>query len=161
MTEQAPAVTISHPPEALLHAVNPIMRYLLRTPLAGSLRDQMMVVSFTGRKSGRHYSIPLSAHRIDNNLYAITAARWKYNFRDGADAEVFHNGKTTAMRGELIQDPSTIADLSRRCAESYGVKQAQRMMGLKFRDARIPTVEEFKEAAERDGLVAVRLAPAG
>lgn len=161
MTEQAPAVTISHPPEAVLHAINPIVRYVLRTPLAGPLRDQMMVVSFTGRKSGRRYSIPLSAHRIDNTLYAITSAPWKHNFRDGADAEVLHNGNTTAMRGELIQDPSTVADLSRRVAESYGVKQAQRMMGLKFRDGRIPTVEEFTEAAERDKLVAVRLTPAG
>jgi hypothetical protein len=137
------------------------MRNLLRTPLAGSLRDQMMVVSFNGRKSGRRYSIPLSAHRIDNNLYAITSAPWKHNFRDGADAEVLHNGKTTAMRGELIQDPSTVAELSRRVAESYGVKQAQRTMGLKFRDGRIPTVEEFTEVAQRDKLVAVRLTPAG
>jgi hypothetical protein len=161
MTEHARAVTISHPPEALLRAVNPIMRNLLRTPLAGSLRDQMMVVSFNGRKSGRRYSIPLSAHRIDNNLYAITSAPWKHNFRDGADAEVLHNGKTTAMRGELIQDPSTVAELSRRVAESYGVKQAQRTMGLKFRDGRIPTVEEFTEVAQRDKLVAVRLTPAG
>jgi len=34
MTEQPPAVTISHPPAAILRAVNPILRSLLRTPLA-------------------------------------------------------------------------------------------------------------------------------
>jgi hypothetical protein len=34
------------------------------------------------------------------------------------------------------------------------------MMGLAFRDQRVPTVEEFKEAAERERLVAVRLTPA-
>ena len=43
----------------------------------------MMVVSFTGRKTGRRYSIPVSAHQIDNALYAMTAASWKHNFRDG------------------------------------------------------------------------------
>jgi hypothetical protein len=64
------------------------------------------------------------------------------------------------MRGELIEDPAAVADLSHRCAESYGVKKAQRMMGLAFRDQRIPTVEEFKEAAERERIVAVRLTPA-
>ena len=52
MTEQSPAVTISHPPEALLRAANPIVRYLLRTPLAGSLFEQMMVVSFSGARPG-------------------------------------------------------------------------------------------------------------
>jgi hypothetical protein len=121
----------------------------------------MMVLSFTGRKSGRRYSVPVSAHQIDNNLYALTGAPWKHNFRDGATAEVLHNGKTSTVHGELITDPAVVADLSRRCAESYGVKRAQRMMGLKFRDQRIPTLEEFTDAVARDHLVAIRLTPAG
>jgi hypothetical protein len=161
MAEQSPAVTVSHPPEKLLRAVNPVMRFLLGTPLAGSARKQMMVVSFKGRKSGRQYSIPLSAHVIDNQLYALTSAPWKNNFRDGADTEVLHNGKRTPMRGELITEPAVVADLSHRCAESYGVKRAQRLMGLKFRDQRIPTLEEFTEAARREKMAAVKLTPAG
>jgi hypothetical protein len=161
MAEQSPAVFVSHPPDALLRIINPVMRFLLGTPLAGSARKQMMVVSFTGRKTGRQYSIPLSAHVIDNQLYALTAAPWKNNFRDGADAEVLNDGKKTPMRGELITDPAAVAELSHRCAESYGVKRAQRMMGLGFRDQRIPTVEEFTEAAQREKLVAVKLTPAG
>jgi hypothetical protein len=161
MTEQSHAVTLSHPPEALLRIANPVMRVLLRTPVAGSARDQMMVVSFKGRKTGRQYSIPLSAHRIDGDLYAITSAQWKFNFRDGAAAEVLHRGKTTTMRGELIQDRAVVSDVSRRCAESYGVKRAQRMMGLKFRDARIPTVDEFAEAVDREHLAAIRFTHAG
>ena len=156
MTEQSPAVTISHPPAAVLRIANPVMRFLLGTPVAGSLRDQMMVVSFSGRKTGRRYSIPLSAHRIHNDLYAITSAPWKHNFRDGAAAEVLHKGKTTTMRGELIQNHAVVADVCRRCAESYGVKRAQRMMGMKFRDTRIPTVEEFAEAVDRDHIAAIR-----
>ena len=160
MTEQSPAVTISHPPEGLLRAVNPAVKFLLGTPLAGGLRRQMMVLNFTGRKSGRHYSIPVSAHRLDNALYALASAGWTANFRDGANAEVLWDGKKTTMRGELIRDTATVADLSRRCAESYGAKTAQRMMGLKFRDDRVPTLEQFTEAAQRDGMRAVKLTPA-
>jgi len=143
----------------MLRVVNPILRSLLRTPVMGAARNQLMVISFTGRKTGRRYSIPVSAHRIDNALYALTAAPWKRNFRNGATADVLLDGKSATMAGELIEDPSVIADLYRRCAESYGVKTAQRLMGLKFRDDRIPTLEEFREAAERDGLAAVRLTP--
>jgi hypothetical protein len=157
MAEQSPAVFVSHPPEALLRFVNPAMKFLLGTPFAGPAREQMMVLSFKGRKTGRSYSIPLSAHEIDNQLYALTSAPWKNNFRDGADAEVLHDGKKTAMRGELITDPGVVADLSHRCAESYGVKRAQRMMGLGFRDQRIPTLEEFTEAATREKMAAVKL----
>ena len=123
MTEQSPAVTVGHPPEALLKAVNPMLRFLLRTPLAGPLRNQLMVLNFKGRKSGRQFSIPVSAHRIDGTSMRIAEAPWKHNFRDGATAEVLHDGKTTTMRGELITDPAVVADLSHRCAESYGVKK--------------------------------------
>src|ERR1700682_6108660 len=82
MTEQSPAITVSHPPAAILRVVNPILRFLLRTPVMGGARKELMVVSFNGRKTGRQYTIPLSAHRIDNDLYALTGAPWKQNFRD-------------------------------------------------------------------------------
>jgi hypothetical protein len=160
MTEQSPAVTVSHPPDAMLRLFNPVLKSLLHTPFAGPARKQLMVLSFKGRKTGNPYSTPVSAHRIDNQLYAIGGAPWTRNFRGGAAAEVLFNGKTTSMNGELIDDPASVADLSHRCAESYGVKTAQRMMGLKFRDQRVPTVEEFKEAAEREHLAAIRLTPA-
>jgi hypothetical protein len=126
----------------------------------GAARKAMMVLSFTGRKSGRRYSIPVSAHQIDHDLYALAGAPWRLNFRGGASAEVLHDGKSTTMHGELIEDPSAVADLSRRCAESYGVKGAQRVMGLQFRDQRIPTVEEFAEAAKANHLGAIRFTPA-
>ncbi|GAS88698.1 hypothetical protein [Mycolicibacterium brisbanense] len=160
MTEQSPAVTVAHPSAMMLRIVNPAMRLLLRTPLAGPARNQLMVVTVRGRKTGRQYEIPLSAHRIDNTLYALTEAAWKNNFRDGAPAEVLHDGKTTTMRGELIEDRATVADLFHRCAESYGAKRAQRMMGMAFRDQRVPTLEEFSEAVDRLHLAAIKLTPA-
>jgi hypothetical protein len=159
MAEDSFAVRPSHPPAAVLRVVNPLVGRLLRTPLAGSLRNQMMVVNVTGRKSGRRYSIPVSAHRIDGALYALTGAPWKNNFRDGAVAQVLHGGRTTAMRGELVTDPVAVGELSHRCAQSYGPKRAQSMMGLKFRDGGIPSVEEFADAARRERFVAVRFTP--
>jgi hypothetical protein len=160
MTEQSNAITVSHPPAAVLRVVNPILRLLLRTPFAGAARNQLMVVDFSGRKSGRHYSIPLSAHLIDGVLYAMTGATWKNNFRDGAAAQVLHDGKRTTMRGELITDKPLIADLYARCAESYGVKQAERVMGIGFRDHQMPTRDQFAEAVDELHLNAIRFTPA-
>lgn len=160
MPKQSYAVDAQHPPSALLKIINPMMGLLLRTPLAGRARKQLMVLSFTGRKTGRPYSVPLSAHVIDGQLYALTGAPWKQNFGDGAPAQVVHDGRTTTMRGELIRDRAVVSDLYLRCAESYGVQRAQRMIGLKFRDQRIPTRAEFAEAVDRMHLGAVRLIPA-
>jgi hypothetical protein len=159
MTEQSNAITVSHPPDAVLRMVNPMLKLLLHTPLAGGARQQLMVVGYTGRKSGRHYSIPVSAHALDDILYALTAAPWKHNFRDGAPAQVLHDGKTTTMRGELIADRTMVADVYSRCAESYGAKRAERLMGLKFSEGRIPTRDEFAEAVGQLHLAAVRFTP--
>ena len=63
------------------------------------------------------------------------------------------------MRGKLIRDRGIVSDLYLRCAESYGVQRAQRMIGLRFRDQRIPTRDEFAEAVDRLHLGAVRLSP--
>jgi hypothetical protein len=160
MAEQSYAIDVGHPPTAVLKLVNPMLGFLLRTPLAGPARKQLMVLSFTGRKTGRPYSIPVSAHVIDNDLYALTGAPWKQNFRGGAAAEVVYDGKTTGMRGELIRDRAVVSDLFLRCAQEYGVKRAQRMIGLKFRDQRMPTLDEFGEAVDRLHLGAVRFVPA-
>ena len=159
MTEQPYAVDVGHPPSAILRAVNPVLKSLLGTPLAGPLRKQLMVLNFTGRKSGKQFSLPVSAHVIDNDLYALAGANWKHNFKGGAPARVVHDGKTTEMRGELLPNGPAIADLYHRCAQSYGVKRAQRMMGLQFRDDRIPSPEEFGEAIGRQKLVAIKFTP--
>jgi hypothetical protein len=160
MTEQSPAVSTAHPPETLLKVMNPAVKLLLRTPLAGGLGRQMMVLNFKGRKSGRHFSVPVSAHKLDNALYALANAGWTANFTEGATADVLHAGKTTQMRGELIRDPATVADLAHRAAQSYGAKTAQRIMGLKFRDDSVPSLAEFTEAAQREKIRAVRFTPA-
>lgn len=159
MTDQSYAVTAGHPPSAVLRAVNPVLGFLLKTPLAGSMRDQIMVLNFKGRKSGRQFTIPVSAHKVDGDLYAMAGAPWKNNFRGGADAEVLHAGKTTKMRGEIVSDAAVVPGLFHRCAQNYGPKRAQRMMGLSFRDNQIPTVEDFAEAIAREKLVAIRFTP--
>jgi hypothetical protein len=160
MAEQSNAVQMSHPPDVLLRVINPVLKLALRTPFAGPARNQLMVVSFTGHKSGRHYSIPLSAHLIDDILYAMTAETWKYNFRDGTTAHVLHDGKTRTLHGKLITDNALVADLYSRCAESYGVKRAERAMGLGFRDHQMPTRDQFAEAVDQLHLAAIRFTPA-
>jgi hypothetical protein len=158
MTEQP--ITMSHPPQAFFRLVNPVLSLLLRTPFAGAARHQFMVVDFTGHKSGRPYSLVLSAHLIDGILYALTGATWKANFRGGVPAQVLHDGKTSAMRGELITDTADVARLYARCAQSYGVKRAERLMGVGFRDHQMPTRDQFGEAVEQLGLRAIRFTPA-
>ena len=108
----------------------------------------------------KRVSIPVSAHVIGGQLYALANAGWKVNFRGGTPAQVVHGGTTTAMHGELIEDPDVIADLFHRAATGYGASKAQRNMGVKFRDPGLPTLEDFREAVVENKLVAIRFTPA-
>jgi hypothetical protein len=161
MSSETSSVTIEHPSPAALKVINPIMRFLLGTPFSGPLRQQMMILNFKGRKSGKPYSVVLSAHHANGATYAITNAPWKANFVGGPTVELFHNRRTTTMRSEYIRDPEVVADLSHQLATKYGPKRAQRSMGLKFRDANaVPGRDDFLVNIRANGIVAIRMTPA-
>ena len=159
MTSSARAIDTAHPPQVLLKVVNPALRLLLRTPAGAALKD-FMVVRFTGRKTGRRYAVPVSAHHLDGDLLVILVAGWKHNFREGAAVDVTYAGQTAAMHGELIAEPGAVAESAHRVAVGLGAKKAQRSMGLAFPDDIVPSVEEFADASRRLGLAVIRLTPA-
>jgi len=39
---------------------NPIMKWLIRSPLHGLVSKSMLVIGYTGRKSGKRYETPMS-----------------------------------------------------------------------------------------------------
>ena len=104
--------------------------------------------------------MPVSAHQLDGDLYAVLEARWKYNFRGGGDAVIHHRGIKAAMRGELITDPAAVVDIVDRLTKSYGANRSQRYMGLTFRDDEIPSLADWQDAVGRMGLAAIKLTPA-
>lgn len=150
------AVDAAHPPQLLLNVVNRALKPALKTPLGGFIGD-FMLVAFTGRKTGKRYATPVSAHALDGALYVVLESQWKYNFRGGADAQVSYRGKTTTMRGELITEPAAVADLADRIAKSYNVKKAQRQLGMTFRDGTYPSPAEWEESVRRMKIAAIEL----
>lgn len=67
------------------------MRGLLRSPLHGITSHNIGIVHFTGRKTGRQLSTPLSYTREENlvRLLSNQSTRWWVNFRgDGAQVEM-------------------------------------------------------------------------
>ena len=71
--------------------LNPVMRSLLRSPLHGITSHNIGIVHFSGRKSGRKLSTPLSYTREGNivRLLSNHNTRWWLNFRgDGVKVEM-------------------------------------------------------------------------
>ena len=143
------AIEASHPPDAVMRVLNTLLRSVAGVPLLGATFKDFLVLKFTGRKSGKAFAIPVSAHHLDGELYALMSAGWKYNFTDGLPVDVVHAGKTTPMTGQLIKDPGAVADIAFRVASGYGPKKAQRSMGFRFGDDTLPTLADWAEAVQR------------
>lgn len=145
------------PPALIVRLFNPAMLALMRTPLGAGMRRSVLVLRFTGRRTGRRYDIPVSAHRWDEGLMVLTSAPWRVNFRGGRDVDVTFEGRTTPMRGVLVEHPRTVAETYAQRIAEVGVAQAQRKLNLKITVPREPTVEELVEAVEREKLSIVWL----
>ncbi|HZU02613.1 MAG TPA: nitroreductase/quinone reductase family protein [Ktedonobacteraceae bacterium] len=77
---QAPAI----PPKRIIAATNVIVRFLLRSPLHFLLSNTMMLLTYTGRKSGKRYTNPLPYMREGDVVTVFTSGSWWKNTRGGA-----------------------------------------------------------------------------
>lgn len=89
--------------------LNPVMRGLLRSPLHGITSHNIGIVHFSGRKSGRKLSTPLSYTREGNivRLLSNHNTRWWLNFRgDGIKVEMEIARKRYPGTAKLLEGDS-------------------------------------------------------
>ena len=144
------------PPAPLVKTMNVVLRRVLPSPLGRGV-GEFMLLAFAGRRTGQRYRVPVTAHHVDGDLCALTPARWKVNFRGGADVDVTLAGRTTPMRGVLVEDGTEVARIYLDRMTELGMRRAARMIGLKFPLGRLPTIEEVVELARREHFGVVRL----
>ena len=129
----------------LMRIGNTFMRPLLRSRL-GRRMDDLALLSFTGRRSGRLYTVPVGYHELDGHGVVMTASPWRANLRGGADVEVVHNGRRIPMRAELIEDPHDVAQVYSALLQRIVLSKAKLAIGLEVIGDRIPTDAEIEEA---------------
>jgi deazaflavin-dependent oxidoreductase (nitroreductase family) len=84
-----PAVEDAPPPKAVLRLLNPLLVALLRSPLHGLASKNFMLLTVTGRKSGRTYTFPIGRHEEPDGTFVLSAGgNWRHNLRGGADVRV-------------------------------------------------------------------------
>jgi deazaflavin-dependent oxidoreductase (nitroreductase family) len=86
---------------------------LLRSPLHGVVSHLFVLISFTGRKSGKTYTTPVQYAQQGNTLYIITSMGyiWWKNLQDGAAVQVRLRGKDRAGTATTTTDKSTVETL--------------------------------------------------
>ncbi len=80
------------------------MKALLRSPLHWPLSRYFMLLSWTGRKSGRSYTTPVSYVRDGDRLFVTTGDRWWRNVVGGGPVMVRLAGRRRAAVATPLTD---------------------------------------------------------
>jgi len=93
-------------PLPILRIVNPLVALLLRSPLHGLMSRDVMLLTVTGRRTGRRYAMPVSYLRDRDRVRAFTGREmtWWRNLRGGAEVTVVLAGQTHRGSAEAITD---------------------------------------------------------
>ena len=98
-------------PEPLFALINPVMRALLHSPMHGFWSGSLMLITFTGRKSGRKFTTPVRYVREGETVKCFTSKenQWWRNLRGGADVVLRLNGQDKRYHATAIDsDPERV-----------------------------------------------------
>ncbi len=92
---------------------NPLVIWLLRSPVHGMFDKHTMVITLAGRKSGKRYRLPVSFIRDQDSLLVISQKdrTWWKNLRNGARVTVLLQGRTLQAQAETFTDTEMAAKI--------------------------------------------------
>lgn len=117
----------------VMGAANPAIKGLLGSRFAGPLAKALILLRFTGRRSGKIYTTPVGYVRDGDSVVVVTSPtyQWWKNVRDGADVEVRLDGTWRKAHARVLppDDPAfdrAVAILVRgrgpRMLQGFGVE---------------------------------------
>jgi hypothetical protein len=97
-------------PEPLFLLINPMMRILLRSPLHFALSKSLMLITFTGKKSGRRFTTPVRYVRVGDTVRCFTSPEnlWWRNLRGGAAVSLRIEGHERPYWATIQGDPAAV-----------------------------------------------------
>jgi hypothetical protein len=137
----SPNVRLNPPPPALMRLLNPLVRRVLSSRHLGGRIDQMMLLEFTGRRSGRRIRVPVALHLINGVPMAFTHRPWRLNFTGGAPVTITHRGQVRHGRGVLLPAAPEQVGSALRAALDSGTSAF--VLGLKIARSCEPTAEDL------------------
>ena len=95
----------------IMRAVNVPMRAALSLPFATPLSRNLMLISYTGRKSGKAYRQPVSYARDGAMLLTPGGGRWTLNLAGGRPVRIRLRGRDLPANAELVTDAAEVERL--------------------------------------------------
>ncbi len=140
----------------VMRVLNAVPYVILRSPLHGLMSDDLMLLAFTGRASGRSYLLPVSYVEDEGTLLVGTDRPWRKNIRTGEWLSVWLEGRERRVRAEVIVEEAEVAKLFRVILPENPA--LGRFLGIKIGPDGWPNPSDLRRAAGR-GVAVIRLHP--
>ncbi|MGH3211747.1 MAG: hypothetical protein ACRDNO_28715 [Trebonia sp.] len=95
----------------IMRVVNVPMRAVLRLPFRTPISANLMLVAYTGVKSGKAYLQPVSYARDGETLLTPGGGRWTLNLKGGRTVALRLRGRKVPAHADLISDPAEVERL--------------------------------------------------
>ena len=136
------------------------MSALLRSPLHGMASRSVMLITFTGRKSGKTYTTPISYTRDGDLITAFTGAKWWRNLAGGVPVTLqIKNKEYQGQANVVADDKEAVAQGLQTFLRK--VRFDARFYQVKFDDDGDPNWDDIQRAAQRVVMLRVQLDGAG
>jgi deazaflavin-dependent oxidoreductase (nitroreductase family) len=136
--------------------VNTAMKFILRSPAHGMVSKTILLITFTGRKSGKTYTTPVSYSQNGDQVSIFTHAAWWRNLLSAAPVTLHMQGRDIQGLAETVTgDKQAVA--AGLTAHLRKVPGDARYYGVTFDEQGNPRPEEVEKAAQTVVMIHVRL----
>jgi deazaflavin-dependent oxidoreductase (nitroreductase family) len=99
------------------HIWNPIVRLILRSPLHGMMSKSLMLITYTGQKSGKEYTLPVMYLEDAPNIYVMPGMPekkvWWHNIHTKTPVVLTVRGKRLPSRATVLKPESELKVIAR------------------------------------------------
>ncbi len=136
--------------------VNNAMKFVLRSPVHGMVSKTVLLISFSGRKSGKIYTTPVSYSQSGDQVYIFTHAAWWKNLRSDTPVTLRLRGREFKGLAEPVAgDKQVIA--AGLAAHLRKVPSDARYYQVTFNEHGDPSAEEVEKAVQTVVMIRIRL----
>ena len=138
---------------------NPIVKALLRSPLHRIASGSLTLLHFTGRKSGRRYTTPLSYVRKRDTVWLLSAhsTRWWMNLRGGDAPVALEIARTTYTGKARLWETDNTELRDRVRGYLSALPRDAKIYGIKLDDDKLPDETSLIRAAQQLTFMEIQL----
>ena len=142
--------------------LNPIIVPILRSPVHWLLSAGLMLITVTGRKTGRRYTIPVGYHEAADAIVVLVgeapSKTWWRNYREEAPIELLVRGRHLSGRAKVLS-PASEEFRTRAEASFRRARAIPWIFGIQFDHRSGLTDGQVEKLGRQAAIVRIRVNP--